>query len=83
MIHSILFVQFTCLTVLFDDLSRGPLWSWTLYFILHAFLHPVIMNLLFAAHAHTNAACSAVIAMLCHLYLVPLYAPYSEICLLA
>jgi len=43
-IHCILCVQFTCLTVLFDNLSPGPLlsssWSWTLYFILHAFLHP-------------------------------------------
>jgi len=27
---------------------------------------------LFAAHAHTNAACSAAIPMLCHLYLVSL-----------
>ena len=38
-IHSILFVQFTCLTVLFDNFSPGPLWSsswsWTVYFILH------------------------------------------------
>ena len=46
-IHSILCVQLTCLTVLFDNLSPGPLWSsswsWTLYFILHAFLHPVII----------------------------------------
>ena len=41
-IHSILFVHFTCLTVLFDNLSSGPLWScswsWILYFILHAFV---------------------------------------------
>ena len=46
-IHSIFCVQFTCLTILFDNLSPGPLWSsswsWTLYFILHAFLHPVII----------------------------------------
>ena len=27
-------------------------------------------HLLFAAHAHTNAACSAAIPMLCHVYLV-------------
>ena len=56
-IYSIIYVQFTCLTVLSDNLSPGPLWSsswsWTLYFILHAFLHPVII--FFAAHAHTNA----------------------------
>ena len=41
-IHSNLCVQFKCLTVLIDHLSPGPLWSfswsWTLYFILHAFL---------------------------------------------
>jgi len=38
-IHSILFVQFMCLTVLFYNIFPGPLWSsswsWTLYFILH------------------------------------------------
>ena len=47
MIHSILFVQFTCLTVLFHNLCPSPLWfsswSWALYFILHAFLHPIII----------------------------------------
>jgi len=46
-LHSILFVQFTCLTVLFGNLSPGPLWSsswsWILYFMLRAFLHPVII----------------------------------------
>jgi len=46
-IHSILCVQFTCLTILFDNLSPGPLWSsswsWTLNFILHTFLHPIII----------------------------------------
>jgi len=40
-IHSILYVQFTCLRVLFDNLSPGPLWSssWSraLYFMHHAF----------------------------------------------
>ena len=40
-------VQFMSLTVLSDNLSPGPLWSsswpWTLNFILHAFLHPVIV----------------------------------------
>ena len=38
---------------------------------------------LFAAHAHTIAASSAVIPLLCHLCLVSLSAPYLEICLLA
>ena len=41
-IHSILLVQFRCLTVLFHNLSPGPLRSTsrsgTLYFILHTFL---------------------------------------------
>ena len=44
-IHSIL-VQFTCLAVLFHNLSPGPLWSTSLsralYFVLHTYLHPVI-----------------------------------------
>ena len=43
--HSILLVQFTCLTVLFHNLSPGRLWSssWSgaLYFVLHTFLHPI------------------------------------------
>ena len=38
------------MTVLFDNLSQGPLrsssWSWTRYFILHAFLHPVITQVI-------------------------------------
>ena len=38
---------------------------------------------LFAADAHTNAACSAAKPMLCHLYLVSLSAPYLGVCLLA
>ena len=46
---TILFVQFTCLTVLFHNLSPGPIWSssWslTLYFILRVFLHPIIIFL--------------------------------------
>jgi len=37
---------------------------------------------LFAAHAHTNAACSTAKPMLCHLYLVSLSAPYLGVCLL-
>ena len=52
MIHGILFVQFTSLTVLLDNLSPGPLWSsswpWTLNFILRAFLHPIII--IFSQH---------------------------------
>ena len=51
-IHGILFLQFTSFTVLSDNLSPGPLWSsswpWTLNFILHAFLHPIII--IFSRH---------------------------------
>jgi len=47
MIHVILFVQFTCLIVFFHSLSPSFLWSTycpsTLHFILHTFLHPVIV----------------------------------------
>ena len=38
---------------------------------------------LFAAHAHTNAACSTAISTLCHLHLVSLSAPYLGVYLLA
>jgi len=45
MIYSILLVQFACLTVLFHNLSPGPLWSYcwsgNLYVKLHTFLHPI------------------------------------------
>jgi len=46
-IHSILPVQFTCLTVFLHNLSPGPLWSTslsgTLHFILHTFLQLIIV----------------------------------------
>ena len=72
-IHGILPVQSTHLTVFFHNLSPSFLWSlsWavTLHFILHTFLHPIIVNhcLLFATHAHTISACLAVVPRLCHL----------------
>ena len=51
-IHGVLFVHFTCLTILLDNLSPGPLWSsswsWTLNFILHTFLHPI--HIIFSQH---------------------------------
>ena len=66
-------VQFTCLTVFFHNLSPSFLWStsWpgTLNFILHTFLHPIIV-FFFAAHAHTIATCFAAVPRLCHLILV-------------
>jgi len=71
-IHGILCVQFMCLTVFFHNPIPSFLWStfWpgTYDFILHTFLHPVIV--LFAAHAHTIANCFAVVPRLCHLILV-------------
>jgi len=46
-IHSIFLVQFTYLAVLFHNLCPGPLWSCscsgTPYFILHTFLHPIVI----------------------------------------
>jgi len=46
-IHGILPVQFTCLTVFFHNLSssfiRSTSWPGTLSFILHTFLHPIIL----------------------------------------
>ena len=52
MIHSILPVQFMCLTVFLHSLSSRPLsstsWSDTLHFILHTFLHPIIV--IFSQH---------------------------------
>ena len=62
-----------------DNLLWQPLSRSSLVFlmVLHPLLHtPCISSpsrhLLFAAHTHINAACSAVIPMLCHLYLVSL-----------
>ena len=52
MVHGILFIHFTCLTVLSYNLCPGPLWSsswsWTLNFVLHAFLHPI--TIFFSQH---------------------------------
>ena len=48
-------IQLTCLTVLSNNLFPGPLWSspwsWTLNFILHAFLHSIII--IFSQHMPT------------------------------
>ena len=85
-INGILFVHFTCLTVLSYNLSPGPLWSsslpWTLNFILHAFLHPIII--VFSQHMPIPMQPILLqYQMLCHLYLVSLSAPYLGVCLLA
>ena len=54
--------------------------SATLYFIVHAFLPP--SHHLFTTHAHTIAACFAVVPMSCHLFLISLATPYLEVGLL-
>ena len=54
--------------ILFAQPSPRPLWSGTLHFILHTFLHTVIFFL--SQHAHSNATCFAVRPRLCHLILV-------------
>ena len=72
MIHSIFCVQFTCLTVLWQPLSGS---SSVFLLVLDPLLHtPCISSpshyLLFAEYAHTNAACSAVIPMLCPMSMI-------------
>jgi len=69
-IHSILPIQFTCLTV-FMPLSKS-----TLVYLLVSnppFHTPYISSpnhcLLFATHAHTIAACFAIVLRLCHVFL--------------
>ena len=55
-IHSILSVQFTCLTVLFDNPSPGFLWSsswsWSLYFILHGDINCSYYFVIFCWYVH-------------------------------
>jgi len=76
MIRSFLLVlQFICLTVLFHNLSPGPLWSFVLVCdpLLHTpYISSLIHHLLFAIHAHTTAACFAVTPVSCHLFLISL-----------
>jgi len=83
-IHDILPVQSMCLTVFFHIIFPSFLWptSWpgTVHFILHTFLHPIIV-FFFATHAHAIATCFAVVPRLCHLILVSLSTLYLEFCL--
>ena len=72
-----------CLTVLFDSLSPGPLWSFSCSWA------PTSYSMCFFTQSSSSfrstctycSACSAVISMLCHLYVISLWAPYLEICL--
>jgi len=45
-------------------------WSGTLHFILHTFLHPIILLSVFAAHAHTIVTCFALVPRFCYFILV-------------
>jgi len=60
--------------------SSSPLWStsWpgTYHFILHTFLHPIIVFLTTYAHI---AICFAVVPRLCHLFLVSLSTVYLKL----
>jgi len=82
-IHGILPVQSTCLTVFFHNLSK-----FSLVFLLawHPPLYTPYISLpnhchLFATHAHTIAACFAVVLRSCRLILVFLSTLYLEFCL--
>jgi len=74
-ILSIIPVQFTCLTIFLHNLSPSLLWStsWSgaLHLILHTFLYPISV-FFFATHAHTIAACFAVVQRSYHLFLISL-----------
>jgi len=85
MIHGILPVQFTCLTVFAQSLSK-----FSLVYLLtwHPPLHtPYISSsnhcCLFAAHSHIIATCFAVVPRLCHLILVSLLTLNLELYLVA
>ena len=74
-IHDILPVQFMCLTAFQHNLCPSFLWStsWpgTHHFILHTFLHPIIV--FFSQHMPILiATCFAVVLRLCHLIVVTL-----------
>ena len=74
-IHSILPVQIACLTIFLHNLSPRPFWSisWSgaLHLIFYTLLHPT--------HAHTIAACFAVVSILYHLFIVFLSTLYLEL----
>jgi len=78
-IHSILLVQITCLPIFLHNLSPCPLYLlvWSLQPHIPYISSPN-KCLLFAAHAHTIAACFAVVSILYHLFPTP----YLELCLL-
>jgi len=85
MIHGILPVQITYMTVFFRNLYPNFLWStsWpgTLNFILHTFLHPVIV--FFSQHMLIPSRLFCLVPRLCHLILVCFSTFYLELSLVA
>jgi len=85
MIHDILPVQFTCLTV-FSTISLQVFFGLPLG-LTTSTSTPYISSpnhcLLFSAHAHTITTCFAVLLKLCHLILVCLSTLYLELYLVA
>ena len=84
-IHSILPVQITCLAFFAQLLSMSCL----VYLLVWSppphvpyISSPINHCLLFATHAHTFAACFAVVSILYHLFLVFLSTPYFELYIL-
>jgi len=69
MIHGILSVQFTCLTVFFHNHSPSFLWStsWprTLHFILHIFFYPIIVFFCNTCPYHLKLFCYSTEIMSC------------------
>ena len=81
MMHSILPVHFTCLTLFLHNLSKSSL---VCLLVWNPALHtPYIFSpnhwLLFAAHVHTITTCFAVVPGLCHLILVSFSTPNLEL----
>ena len=74
MIYSILCVQFMCLTQPLSMSSLVFLLVWDP--LLHTtYISSPSHHLLFTTHAHTNAACSDVVPMSCHLFVTSLSQP--------
>jgi len=69
------FIQFTYLTVFFDNLSPDPLWSssWSTSYSMHFFTQSSSFRSTCPSHS-SLFCCSAVIPMLCHLHLISLSA---------
>jgi len=86
LIHSILLVQFTSVTIFLHNLSPSPL---SLVYLLvwspppHTpYISLPNQCLLFATHAHTIATCFAVVPRLYHLFLISVSTFYFELNLL-